>query len=243
MSPTHLLSGAAIALFCATASATPIFDVFGPLPQATFGGTGIPNDEVAAGTQIEDGSNVITVALSATQRFSSPALTNDGAGTYFATPGTITAGDPPTTGALWNFNFYIEVVDGSGNALPAATYDFELMYEFNPSFDTPASDFGSIDITNSVLASADPTASVVQGSQNLNFGFLASDIPGFIDAPTGSFDPNALGEYTFSLTATQRTGLGLTFEAVAIEVVVVPAGSTAALFVPAGLLAMRRRRA
>lgn len=245
MSPNTLLSGAAIALFCATASATPVFDTFGPLPQATFGGTGIPNDEVAAGTQFVDGVNTITIALSATQRFSNPVLTNDGAGTYFAGPGSNFggAGESTLEGALWNFNFYIEVLDGNDDPLPISNYQFDLLYEFNPSVDTPLADFGSINVTNSVLGSLDPTANVAQGSQNLNFGFLASSFPGLLTPPAGSFDPNALGEYTFALTVSEIGGLGLPLETVAIDVVVVPAGSTAALLAPVGLLAMRRRRA
>ena len=127
--------------------------------------------------------------------------------------------------------------------LPIPNYQFDLLYEFNPSVDSPAADFGSIDITNSVanplVPGISPTDNVFQGSQNLNFGFLASDFPGYIDAPTGAFDPSALGEYTFALTVSEIGGLGLPLE----TVVIVPAGSTAALLAPVGLLAMRRRRA
>ncbi len=32
------------------------YDTFGPLDQATFGGTGIPNDEVAISSQFSNGS-------------------------------------------------------------------------------------------------------------------------------------------------------------------------------------------
>ena len=48
---------------------------FGSLPQATFGGSGIPNNAVQRGRNV---GNVI-LGLTATQRYSSPLVTNDGA--------------------------------------------------------------------------------------------------------------------------------------------------------------------
>jgi len=45
----------AVAALPATAVATPIYDTFGPLDTATFGGQGIPNDEVAVSSQFIDG--------------------------------------------------------------------------------------------------------------------------------------------------------------------------------------------
>ncbi|GAB4551898.1 MAG: hypothetical protein Tsb0013_14080 [Phycisphaerales bacterium] len=244
MSPIHLISGAAVALCCATASATPIFDVFGPLPQATFGGTGIPNDEVAAGSQFVDGTNTITIALSATQRFSNPPLTNDGAGTYFAGPGSNFGGmgESSTEGALWNFNFYMEAVDGSNNPIALSNYQIDLYYDFDPAPNTALGDLGRIDVTAGLLAQMD-TTNVTQGSQNLNFGFLAAGFPGLVFPPAGTFDPNALGEYTFALTLSEIGGLGLPLETVSILVEVVPSAPTLAMLGPVGLLAMRRRRA
>ena len=69
------------------AVSAPVFDVFGPLSEATFGGGGIPNDNMAITTittGADDFKTVITLGLSATRRHSNPALTNDGAGTFFA---------------------------------------------------------------------------------------------------------------------------------------------------------------
>ncbi|MEO1128087.1 MAG: hypothetical protein AAFX05_00095 [Planctomycetota bacterium] len=244
MSSTHLLAGAAVAVLAGSASATPIFDVFGPLPQATFGGTGIPNDEVAAGMQIEDGDVTITIALSATQRFSNPALTNDGAGTYFATPGSNFggAGESSSEGALWNFNYYIEV-EGINGATPQLTdYQIDLFYDFDTTPDNGPGTLGSIDITGS-LGLLDPAATVTEGSQNLLFGFLENPAPPFdtvVTPPAGSFDPNALGEYNFAITVSQPGGFSL--ETVAIDVVIVPSPASAALLTPAGLLLARRRR-
>ncbi|MDQ2668772.1 MAG: hypothetical protein M3Z05_22655 [Gemmatimonadota bacterium] len=57
----------------------PVGQVFGAAPILTFGGSGIPTDFVQQGSN--DGAHLF---LSATQRYSSPALTNDGAGTFYA---------------------------------------------------------------------------------------------------------------------------------------------------------------
>ena len=70
----------------ARADLTPEFTTFGPLPGATFGGSGIPNDAVAI-TTIVDGTTTITLGLTAHQRFASPAVTNNGAGVFTAQAG------------------------------------------------------------------------------------------------------------------------------------------------------------
>ncbi len=215
-----------LGLASVAASAAPLFDVFGPLPEATFGGQGIPNDEVAVSRQFEDGDTLITVALSATQRFSNPALTNDGAGTYFANAGSNFGGNGESAdeGALWNFNFYVDV-DGPGALL--ADYDINLFYDFDPAFDNGPSGLGVINLTNFIL-SEDPTLTRLEGSQNLLFGFLASDVPGFITAPTaGAFDPNVNGEYNFAL---QVSRAGWPVEAVRMDVQVVPVPGALLLF-------------
>ena len=41
------------------ASAIPVYDTFGPLTGANFGGSGIPNDSVAISSQFYDGNNLI----------------------------------------------------------------------------------------------------------------------------------------------------------------------------------------
>ena len=104
------------ALACAAAlpgaaSAFTIYDDFGAFPDATWGGTGIPNDAVAASRQFIDGDTTITVAMNATGRFSNPPTTNNGAAVYFAQPGSNFggSGESPTEGALWNWNYYISI--------------------------------------------------------------------------------------------------------------------------------------
>ncbi|MEM9351637.1 MAG: hypothetical protein AAGA92_01360 [Planctomycetota bacterium] len=225
----------------ATAIAVPIFDTFGPLDEATFGGQGIPNDEVAVSRQFTDGNDIeITVALSATQRFSNPALSNDGAGTYFATPGSNFGGngESGTEGALWNFNFYI-AVEGFNGATPLLTdYQIDLKYDFDPASGTPVGDLGSIDLTNSLLFN-DPNSILVEDSQNLLFSFLGTSVPGFLVAPSGSFDQNALGEYTFAITI---SGNGFPIETVAMNVEVIPEPTALFLASLAGVALLGRRR-
>ena len=228
----------------APASGQVIFDTFGPLPEATFGGTGIPNGEVAQSKQFTDGDNIITVALSATQRFSNPPLTNDGAATYFATPGS-NFGDPanPTTpspsateGATWNFNFYAKVE--SPTSSPQITdYQFDLLYDLDPGANTPLVDFGKINLTNSVAFSPDPTTDLIEDSQNAFFAFLTTSLPGFVDPPPTSFDPDVDGEYGFVIQVSNLAGFNV--ENVAITVVVPEPAS--AMLLGLGTLAMLRR--
>lgn len=234
-----------LSLAAAEARAVPIFDFFGPLDEATFGGTGIPNDEVAVASQFVDGDNLITVALSATQRFSNPPLTNDGAGTYFATPGSNFggSGESANEGALWNFNTFIRV-EGQNGATPVLTdYQIDVFYDFDPIEDNALATLGRIDVTASLLAGlgGGATSTLEEDSQNLLFNFLSVDAPPFVDAPAGSFDPNALGEYNFAIQVSSAGGFGV--ETVAMDVQVVPEPGTALLLGLglAGLSTARRR--
>ena len=236
------LCTAVLLLGASAASAAPIYDYFGPLDEATFGGTGIPNDEVAVASQFVDGDTLITVAMSATQRFSNPAVTNDGAGTYLATPGSNFggAGQSTTEGALWNWNYFIRVESTNGGAPVLADYQIDIFYDFDTALDNALGTLGRLDVTASLLAN-DPSATLVEDSQNLLFGFLAADFPPFVDAPAGSFDPNALGEYNFAIQVS-RSGFGI--ETVAMDVQVVPEPGTALLLGLglAGLASVRSHR-
>jgi hypothetical protein len=241
-----LLAAAVFSMVPSAVIASPLYDTFGPLDVATFGGTGIPNDEVAISSQFSNsninGTSLITVAMSATQRYGNPALTNDGAGTYFAGAGSNTGpGSPLGTaeGALWNFNYYINIESTIGETL--ADYDITLFYDFNPAFDNGPAGLGTINITNAILGSATPTISLVEGSQNLMFSFLATDVTGVINAPAGSFDPNAIGEYNFGISVSQA-GWGV--ENVRMDVQVVPVPAAVWLFGSGliGLVGVARRK-
>ncbi len=75
------------------------YTTFGSLPVANFGGSGIPNDAVAI-TALAG----VNLGLTATQRYASPAVTNNGAGVFQAVAGAYAPGDNL---AQWSFNFYI----------------------------------------------------------------------------------------------------------------------------------------
>lgn len=250
------LTGLACALAIpGIASAIPVYDTFGPLTGANFGGTGIPNGSVAISSQFYDGDNLITVAMNATARYDNPVVTNNGAGTFYAGTGSNIKGPGAgSLGALWNWNYYIKV-EGVGPTPPSpilTDYDITLYYDFNPAFDNlSASTLGKINVT-AALKCYGSTASIAQGSENLLFGYLASastcPVPGpnfgtalltpSVSFPT--FNPNASGEYNFSIRVS-REGWGV--ESVAMDVQVVPVPAAAWLFGSAlGLAGLMRRR-
>ena len=223
--------------------ATPLYDYFGPLSEATFGGSGIPNDEVAVASQWEDGNVLITVALSATPRFSNPAVTNDGAGTYYAQTGSNYggAGESPNLGALWNFNYFVKV-EGINGATPVITdYNVKLYYDFDTGLDTPKANLGVFDLTAYLSANSLTSETLVQDSQNLLFDWLTVPVTGIVTPPSGSFDPNAIGEYNFGIEVS-RDGWGV--ENVRMDVQTVPIPAAIWLFGSGflGLIVVSRRK-
>ena len=191
------------ARFASADAVTPQYDTFGKLtaPGATFNGgttpSGNPIEPVAISTFFDSSNgSTVTIGLAAQQRYTNPALTNDGAGTFFATPG---ANTPPgkSTGALWNFDYYIGVSGGTGKL---SDYSFSLLYDFDPGANTDSSSLGVMNLSS--FASLAGATANFSDSQNLDFGFLATNTSGYVTAPTGvtTFDPNALGEYSFELS-------------------------------------------
>ena len=152
---SRLSSIAALAIFLVTVSTvsaitiTPTGTTFGSLPAATFGGSGIPNDSVEITT-----IGNLTLGLTATQRFANPAVTNDGAGTFFAGAGGDTLNGAPAYGQ-WNFDFYIK---GLGQS-----QFVKLYYDNNAAVGNDVSSFF-------------PTAVDGQDSWNLGMGFLNGGI-------------------------------------------------------------------
>lgn len=229
--------------------ATTVYQTFGTLP-VTFGGSGIPNNAVAASSVFVDGTTNITLGLTAHGRYFNPTVTNNGAGVFYAGTGSNcgVATDPtgcPSTdqGALWNFGFFVGV---SGGSKHLSDYDFKLYYDTNPGANTPLANLGVIDLNASITAVGGYPSmmTVVQDSQNLLFNYFSVSIPGVITAPGTAFNPNAIGQYSFYLTAASNT---LSVSTVGIEVQAVPEADTWAMLLAGlglvGMMARRRKQA
>ena len=208
----HSFIKATLALVCAGFMAnsasyadpvTPDYDTFGLLSAATFDGSGIPNDSVAI-TYVGG----VTLGLTATQRFSNPTVTNDGHGTFFATPGADTL---PSTYARWNFSFY------ASNAF-LNDYTLQLLWDLDPGFGTDEASLG-----NPLGIGTLAAGSTVQDSWNLGMPFLG-----------GGFDPTAAGEYSFALILRDATGQELGRSAINVNVGHVPDTASTGLLALAG---------
>lgn len=179
---TLALSLASLLVVSATTSAAPVYDVFGPLPALQAGGS--INQNVAIANSVSG----LTLGLTAQQRYFNPALTNNGAGTFFAGTGQNNGlGSSAYQGALWNFNFYIQ--NTSMNVYTYTLFYGQVggpTYSFNPALDTDAYAF----------------AGSLQDSQNLLF----SNFGGAPNAFSGTFDPNANADYQFLLQAFDING-------------------------------------
>jgi|GEM_PF-2160711 len=197
--------------------------------EANFGGSGIPNSPMSWNLidTNDDGQGDLLIALGASQRYSSPALTNDLNGNFFTTPGNTIC--PTGTSACnadgprWNFNFFIESLD---SPISSVMTGLGLTYELNPN--TPSTAF---------LNLFDPQANIqlIQFSWNLDFNFLNSGAFGTV--PLGeSFNRQDAGTYDFLLSAINAPSNGQSTEAaVGISVTTVSAPSSLGLF---GLLAL-----
>jgi len=209
----------------------PTFATFGPTtdidPAVTFGGSGIPTDPTAWTSFDGNNGDVITLALSATQRFSNPELGNDGNGTYSAEAGA-NDGTPGSAGirSTWNFNFYAAVTGGAGTL---ADYGIRLLYDLDPGVGTDEADLGVLDLSLfSQFGIYGSTSTLLQASENPTFGYLTGPSGPGLQAPTfTSFDPNVAGEYSFALLA---TGIQDARVAINVDVETVPVPATLALF-------------
>jgi hypothetical protein len=174
---------------------------FGSLPANSFGGTGIPTNAVMTG-----GANGATIGLSATQRYDSPPLTNNGAGTFYATPGISISTTHVNTGfAAWNFDYFV----GNHNT----TDVFTLYIDGNPAVGNSLGD----PTTNAFVIGTLPSAYF--DSSNFGYGWTF---------PT-AFNPNTQGQYSFALYQRSATGEVLSHVAMNVDVGTVPEPSSVAL--------------
>lgn len=212
---------------------TPTFDTFGTLSGATWGGTGNPNNAVAIKT-ISHGGDTITLGLQAQGRYNNPQLANDGAGTFYATPGE-NYGNPatPTTpgtpssylGATWNFDYYISV-----NNSDIANYTFQLLFGPDASSLTQMA-YGPVLIANFDGGASYSTVggtTTAQDSENLDFSGLGYP----------SFNPYANGTYSFELQAFDSGNNLIGTSAINVVVNSVPDAASTAWLLGFGLLAL-----
>ena len=245
---------AAIGASSHAAPITPTFDSFGALPQATFGGSGIPNDAVSITRFTMANGDEVTLGLSATPRFSNPALSNDGAGTFTAGAGA-NDGIPGNAGtaATWNFSMFASIEPGTGQTTATTTFaeiGLSLYYDFDPAAGTDDAEMGFIDLAafeQLVEPSALDGPGLFEESQNATFGYLAVDNLFFNFAPDfATFDPNAPGEYSFAMRAFDRDfayEASMNVNVVGTSPVPLPASAFLLLGALGGLGLMRRKSA
>ena len=220
MSLKKKMALAALALAAGSAFATPVtahYTSFGALSAATFGGSGIPNSDVAI-TSLGAGQPIL--GLTATQRYSNPAVVSHDNGVFQAVTGAYAAGDNL---ARWNFDYYV----GGSNV---GSYSYRLLADFDAGANTDESKYVDISLVSGL------SFGVRQNSLNLG-DLLAS--------ASNSFDPSKNGEYGFILEAWQG-GREVGRSAILVDVGNVPEPTSLALVgvaLAGAAFAARRRKA
>ena len=215
------------------AGITPTYTTFGTLSGATFGGSGINNTAVAI-TTLGSTAPVLTMGLTAHQRYDSAPVTNNGAGVFTAMAGIDThvpssATDPY---AMWNFAFYV-----GGSAL--SSYTYVLSYDFDPAAGNDTAGHGKITVPGNMLAN-----NPFQDTWNLGMDFLDANSAGVAQPLFSSFDPTVAGQYTFSIEAFNNVGgasAGITAIQVNVNDVPEPASLALVAIALLGVVAVRRK--
>lgn len=215
----HALFGAAVAgIIAPLALASPVTTFNDTLDTPFFPGSGNSNEHFAITRLAESGGNNIELGLKSKERFFGIDNVGINGNTYTVQPGysPTSGGDPtPSTNAWWNFDFSVDL----GSRTLADT-QVVLTIDFDGDAAGPTViDFGSDGSLGSLL----------QGSQNIAFGYLG-------------FDPNAVGTYDFTLTVFDR-GAPFPLASITMQTIVVPLPGAAGLALAGlGMLGTRRRR-
>lgn len=235
----NLRSGLAAFALVASASLSnaaviPTYTNFGDLTGATFSGTGIPTNPTAITT-----ANGFTLGLTAFGRYQNPPLTNNGAGTFYATRGVNDGlGAPPQAlGTTWGFGYYI-----NGGTTSLGAYQIDLFYDLDPAAGTNLADMGRIDIDQALNDNNVGFLTLVQDAQNLYFSFFSDGNAYTTPPPTMDFDPNAAGEYALMLRVSDETGDVLATSSILVQVIPEPGSLALVGLGLMGLAGARRRR-
>lgn len=162
-------------------SIDPSYTTFGSMPEATFGGTGIPNNAVAI-SEFDTGQHHVKLGLTAHQRYSNPPLANDGAGNFGALTGGDAAHGQPGYG-VWNFAYSININPDIYDWDPRGK-SIRLYYDLNPAVGNDVLSYITID----PIGINGPT---FDSQNSLNLGMMSVFGPGF--------NPTVSGEYDFKL--------------------------------------------
>jgi len=236
---------AMLALVASTAQAqiapSGVWNTMANPPGVTFGGTGINTP------MMQRSLTGVDLYLAATPRGAggNPAVTNNGAGTFYAQPGPDQSLTPVAGYAQWNWNF---AVLGAGSE----NYKYALFYDLNSAMGT-----SQAGLYRTAFFNVANNSTAAQNSWNNGMGFLSTGtgFPAGWLAPTlpPTFNSNAGGEFTYVLAAYRLNGTDYSLASnnadlagyVSMNVNVVPEPSTY-LLMGAGLagvlFAARRRR-
>lgn len=188
-------------------NASVLYENFGQFDPFTGGGSGIPNNAVASSSFSYENVD-FTMALTATQRYCTEALVNDGNGTFTANAGISDKkcdNTATTPAAKWNFGLYLSIDSpnttfGTFAQSISDQADFTVIfnYDTDPSANVSA---GQWDVWASALMFSS-NSNVFQTSQNLDFDWL--DNPAFVIPPLIDFDPLAAGIFDLDMKAFAR---------------------------------------